>query len=335
MAERKRLLPADGKPAPMTTFRQLFRSRFPELADPLALWTQLGIPTDLRYLKDGLLRSRPTLTLHADELELCLKIVPQGHQPLQPAELLKLVDSTLTLLAETEVTDSEPMGRPMARLGPDDPHPLNGYCLGALHHWANLFYTLEPDAVSALSAYRDSYEELMAEFAVYVIAAYSYQQPERYLTYCTGWWETGALPKALPFRSGDLASRVGGASRSMRRITLIEHHHVFRVLSDPDQGDHFHRRLYKALLIRDWSDDDASLLHQIALLLELVKPDWRRPDSSDRDYEPPENRARGTARRTLRDGYVRLAESDGIVLRQLTDEGLLTEVILSGPASIS
>jgi len=329
MAERKRLEPAKGKPAPMTTFRQAFRTRFTELPDPLALWTQFGIPTDLRYLKDGLLRSRPTLTLHADELGLCLKIIPPTHQPLPPSELLKVLDGTLALLKEIGVTDTESMGRPMSRLGPDDPHPLNGYCLGALHHWANLFYTLEPKAASALSAYRDSYEELMAEFAVYVIAAYSYQQPDRYLNYSMGWWKTGALPKALPFRSGDLASRVGGASRSMRKITLIEHHHVFRVLTDPDQGDNFHRRLYKALLIHNWSNDDASLLHQIALLLELVKPGWRRPDSSDRDYEPPENRARGTARRKLRDGYVRLAESDAIVLPQVTDEGLFTEVILS------
>jgi hypothetical protein len=302
--------------------------------DVLVLATQLGIVPDLRYLIDGLQRSRSCLTSYGSELADCLRAVPGSR--LEPDELVEEIDH-LIRWAETQGWAMEDKRRlPMARASATSPHPLSGYCLSVAFHWGNLFYTLEPAGNSHVPGEpsHQPYENVMEEFSTYVLAAQSTVDPDDYLAFCKTWWSNDMLPARPPFPDRRLASRVANASRAMRRITLVNHRDLFHALTDLTSGDPFHARVSNALRSR-WSDPEQLALSAITLLLEEVRVGWRRPGIRAR-HGGAARRATSTrsVHQKLLDGYVRVAESNAILLTYSTDGGLAIEAMLPSPMSI-
>ena len=303
--------------------------------DFTAVASQLGILPDLRYVYDGLQRSRRCISDFPEELSECLRAVPGSR--LEPQQLVDGIDQ---LLAWCNAQQWGAHDLPRLRMGRQDGnagHPLRGHCLSVSFHWPNLFYTLEPEeaATARTASVLVPFELLMAEFSTYVIAAQSTIDPDDYILYCKKWWSSGQLPSHTAFPDRRLASRVASASRAMRRLGLQRHHALHAHLADPGKGDRFHMRVSSALRRkRKWDDGDDQLLNSIALLLEEVRPGWSRVGHARRSGGGhKQGRARKALRRNYRDGYVRVL-GDAIRTTTGTDAGTAIEHTRPLPASI-
>jgi len=313
---------------------QRFRTENPRSTDPLIILTQLGVRPDLRFLRDGLRLSRGGISAYAVELAQCLRAVPGAR--LDVEELLQSLDSLANWVDRQGWAPDDPRLEPMARADASAPNPNSGYCLGILHHWSNLFYTLEPPPGAAPAKSTDSqpYEELMAEFSTYVIAAQSTMDPAGYLDYCKAWVASKRQPETPPIDDAHLARHVADASRAMRKITLTEHRALFDALVDLRAELPFHARVHRALL-REWNGRDQEFLEAIARLLEDVKPGWLRPGADGVDREAGTRiSSQKTVRQRYRDGFVRIAESDVVAELIEAEDGLFFEILRPLPPNL-
>jgi hypothetical protein len=313
---------------------QRFRAEHPRLSDPLILLTQLGVRPDLRFLRDGLRLSRGGISAYADELAQCLRAVPGAR--LDVEDMLQSLDALASWVDRQGWKADDPRLEAMARVDASAPNPNSGYCLGILHHWSNLFYTLEPPAGARPPKTTDSqpYEELMAEFSTYVVAAQSTIDPVGYLAYCTRWVKSKQQPETPPIDDSRLARHVADASRAMRKITLVEHRALFDALVDLRDELPFHARVHRALL-GEWNPLDEQYLEAVAKLLEDVKPGWLRPGAEGVDRESGTRiSSQRTVRQRYRDGYVRIAESDVIAELIEVEDGLSFEILRPLPPSL-
>lgn len=311
--------------------RLQFARRYPKAVDLRVIATQLGIPPDLKYLRDGLRLSRGCVAAYPDELAGCLRAIPGAR--LDVDDLIPAIDALVDWIDHQDWAADDERLWLMERQSETDPHPLAGYCLGVLHHWSNLFYTLEPSAGVSLPKRSGTqrYEELMQEFSAYVIAAQSTIDPADYDLYCQTWCVADKQPDAPPYEERRLASRVASASRAMRRITLVEYRKLFDALVDLQHDRPFHARVFDALL-DDWGPAEAGILEAIARLLEDIKPGWMRPGNDGVDRTTGARiSAKGTVRPRYRDGYVRVADSDVIVQVVVTEDGLAYEALRPAP----
>ncbi|UGB45434.1 hypothetical protein LQ772_15865 [Frateuria edaphi] len=224
---------------------------------------------------------------------------------------------------------------PMARTNASAKHPLSGYCLSVSFHWANLFYTLEP-SVGTSTGPADAplpFEDLMAEFSTYVLAAQSSIEPGAYLAFCQSWWSSGQLPSRAPYTSRRLASRVAAASRAMRQITLAEHGELFSYLADRTAGDPLYERVDSAQRL-GWDEDNERVIDAIARLLEDVRLGWSRSPGPPRRSSTGKATSRKVVHRNFRDGFVRVSEQEAILLKDTTEEGWAFEYMLVAPETM-
>ena len=311
--------------APALSLHRQWVRAFPARREELQwLLTQLGVPPDLRYLHDGLIATRTALAAHGEELATCLRAVPG--ERLGPVRLVEAIDRVLSWVSTLSWAANDPRMLPIGRTSSREINPLSGYCLGLLHHWANLFYTAEPEPGVGRSGGDRGYASLQAEFSTYVLAAQSTMDPSDYLPYLRQWHAEDRQPDDPPIDDRRLASRVASASRAVRRLSLLEHRELLEALRN-DSGAPLSRRLYEAMNM-EWSPEQQPLLNAMARLLEAVKPGWERPGGPGalRIAEARGN-ARGTRREKLRDGYVSLAGGEAFALTYELDEGLFVESI--------
>lgn len=286
--------------------------------DALQLVTQLGIPPNLASLVDGMERTVACLTRFSAELDACLSIVLGD--AMGADALVRGIQAALDWAATQPWPVDDIRLQLMQRPDPQSPHPLSRYCLSVLAHWPNLYYALEPgdDSRQDDSAW-SRYDVLMAEFSVYVLAAQATIDPAHYRDYVRTWCTNRRLPDAHLYPTTRLGSRVGNASRAVRRLTLSEHAALFHFLSDAAQGDALHDRVFRALR-QPWTPDDTPLLEDIALLIEEVRPGWARPGvHSDRGHRHGSHRA--SPHRTFKDGFVRIPEQDAVLTAYTADDG--------------
>lgn len=321
------------KPSLLWLTQQISRTR-PSI-DAAVIAAQLGVLPDLSYLVEGLRRSRQCIHDFHDELSECLRAVPGPRH--EPRELLDAIDHLLDW-CETQHWREEDL--PMLRMGRPNTsasHPLKGHCLSVAFHWPNLFYTFEPDEQSArdADAAAVTYEALMAEFTMYVIAAQSTIDPCEYLDYCKKWLSSQKLPPRTAFPDRRLGSRVATASRAMRRLGLHKHHELYEHLADRKHGDHFHARVSSALRRkRKWGEGDFQVLNSIALLVEEVRPGWSRTGHTRRRAaEHKRSGAHVTRRRQYQDGYVRVL-GNAVRAKTTTEAGLEIEHTRPLPTSV-
>lgn len=321
---------------PCLEFAQAFHRARPKTPPLETLYAQIGVPADLRYLRDGLIQTRRGVRAYTQELDNFLRAVPGSR--LDPEAMASLIDRVLEFIGEQGWEPDDLRLAEMKRPTENDPHPLEGYCLGVLHHWANLFYTLEPSAGAsrlAMASGHQPYEELMDEFSSYVIAAYSHIEASSYIQYCKTWWRQGIQPETSPIPDRILRSRVGSASRAMRRITRTEYTSVFEALTGIRHEYPFHVRLSNALRRSDWTDDEEKILNDIARLVEYVKPGWSRPGVEGHEgSESGKASSIGTARRNFRDGYVRVAAEDVVAETIESEDGQIFEIVRAGSENV-
>lgn len=323
-----------SKRVPLLVLRDQYNRYRRGTVDFLVIATQLGIVPDLRYLVDGLERSRACISSFNAEMADCLRAVPGVR--LEPDALVDEIQHLIRWAEAQGWDEHDPRLKDMARPLESDPHPLAGYCLSVAHHWANLFYTLEPGRGRPAQAHpdRQPFESLMAEFSTYVLAAQSMVEPDDYLSFCSAWWSMGLLPERPLFADRRLASRLASASRAMRRITLIDYRDLFDALTDLRASQPFHERVSLALT-HEWSEPEQRALDAIARLLEEVRVGWQRPGSTNsRGGAPRRPASRKTVHKKYKDGYVRVAETDSMMLSYQTDEGLAVELVQPMPLSV-
>ncbi|HEX7326003.1 MAG TPA: hypothetical protein VF292_11730 [Rhodanobacteraceae bacterium] len=296
------------------------------------LATQLDIPPNLRYLVDGLRRSRRCIELFGDELAECLRAMPGPR--LEPVAIIDAIDAVSEWCRAQAWPADDPRTCPMARSGDGAGHPLAGYCLSALFHWPNLFYSLEPaDAVPLDTGRRaGGFERFMAEFSMYVLAAQATVDARAYLRFCREWWDNGALPGRSLFSDHVLASRTASASRAARRLSLAEHRELYEHVRDAGDGAPLHARV-SAALSHPWGVDDQRLLNALARLIQTVRPGWYRSAESHarRSRQPGSPRA-VTRHAKYRDGYIRVV-GGAIGRHTVTEDGVAIEQVRPLPAS--
>lgn len=316
--------------------------------DSATLLTELGVPANLQSLVDGLRRTRTCIERFPDELDVCLRVIPE--ERLDSVALIDAIDRVLKWGDEQTWPADDLRRLPMERSDATARHPLAGYCLSVLLHWSDLYYVLEPGQAAAPTSgeLAESFDALMAEFSGYVIAAQAAIDPAEYLAFCRKWWGAERLPDVLLYPTRRLASRVAGASRAVRRLSRIEHRALLQFLLDPANGDAFHQRIYMSMQTPQFApadepelvlglalgraepihpiEADWSLLQQIGLLLEEVRPGWRRPNTVRRRGGTRRGAKRTHSQhRSFRDGYVRVPEQDVIRFDFETDDDLAIE----------
>lgn len=291
---------------------------------------QLGMLPKLKYLRDGIERSLRCVTAFGMVLDSCLLMVPGA---LSAAELAAELQALLSWIESQRWLADDPRLAEMARTAGDAPHPLDGYALSVCHHWSNLFYALDPAAATSASGADQAYEALMQEFSMYVIAAQSAATPERYLAYCREWLANDEQPKWSFYPSSRLASRVGEASRAVRRLSLAPYGSLFAALTDPARGAALADRVASARNGR-WPFDLQEALEKIDRLLEDVVPGWRRPRPRVAAGGSPKHASQRMQRRQFGDGYVRISESSCIALIRETGLGVAAETTVQSPATV-
>lgn len=297
----------------------------------LQVITQLGVPPDLRYLRDGFERTLKCIDAFGSVLDGCLRMVPGA---LSAAEFAAELGTLLIWIDSQGWQATDPRLAKMARAASDAPHPLDGYALSVCHHWSNLFYTVAPTAAAASPGdAAQAYEALVQEFSMYVLAAQSQVEPGRYLAYCREWHVTSEQPHQTFYPSSRLASRVADASRAVRRLSLAPSGAMFTALADPAHGSTLADRVVAARQ-RHWSGNLQQVLDAIDRLLEEVVPGWRRPASSGSAGGSPRHAPQHMLRRTFHDGYVRVSESPCIALIRETDLGARMETTVQRPATV-
>lgn len=91
----------------------------------LQVITQLGVPPDLRYLRDGFERTLKCIDAFGSVLDGCLRMVPGA---LSAAELAAELGTLLIWIDSQGWQATDPRLAKMARAASDAPHPLDGYC---------------------------------------------------------------------------------------------------------------------------------------------------------------------------------------------------------------
>jgi len=321
-------LPWAPDSAPMDALRDLFIKCHPDMPDPAIVFTQLSIPTNLAYLRDGLRRALQAQTRHRDELADCLRVI--RNQSLDPEALGKSIQSLLKFIDERGLPDNDDRMLPMGRRDDNrNTHPLRNYCVNSHHYWCLLFYTLDPDSSDEAITAELSYEELVGDFSTYLLAAFSRLNHERYLGYSRARWTSPAWNPASPLHllrargldDDSLASRAAQASLAMRRLSA-DNPKVFAALASPTEGNTLAARLYQALRRNGWEEADKQCLEAIARLIEVVRPGWHRPGSAA-DKRRRTSRTSVAPRvktKPFEDGFVRIVGSDTLIQLKTKDE---------------
>lgn len=304
-------MPQRARPAtamPLAGLIDAYGRSAPARERTLRVATQLGVPPDLRYLRDGIERTLQCIDASGSVLDGCLRMVPGA---LSAAEF---ADELRALLAWIEFQGwpaADPRLAKMARTASDASNPLDGYALSVCHHWGNLFYALDPTAAASTRdadrAY-EAYEALQREFSMYVLAAQSAVAPERYLAYCREWHATDEQPKWPFYPSSRLASRVADASLAFRRLSDSLYGRLFAALTDPGRGAALAERVV-AVRNGRWPERLQQPLDAIDRLLQDVVPDWYRPGSRGSAGGTARHAPQRMQRRQFHDGYVRVSES--------------------------
>lgn len=293
----------------------------------LRLASQLGLPPDLRYLRDGLRRSLACIETYGSQMLPYLHRLPGP--PLRPDELASEINAMLAWvdLQGWPATDSR--NWEMARLSPTARHPLHGHSLSITHHWANLFYTAKPDETTQSSEARRAYDALMAEFSVYVLAAQARIEPIAYLDYCTTWQETRKQPSEAADPENQLTNQVAAASRIVRRLSLPKYQRLFAALTTAPEAANLDLRVKQ---IARWSldFDERDALDAIAGLLKGIAP-WRQR-TRRRSKRNDQKRTKGRiVREKYADGYVRVADGACLATAFETAQGVRFETIVPHP----
>jgi hypothetical protein len=310
-----------------------FRRTHPGVDFP-ALATQLSLLPDLRYLEDGLRRSRLAIASHGTELAECLRAVPGNR--FEPDELIHAMEALLTWIEQQEWPQDDPRLRVMVSEHEAGRHPLAGYCLSACFLWPNLFYAPKPiEGSGELALSLDKrYVDLMGEFSMYVIAAQSTMEPAEYMAFCERWWRSERLPSRPPYPDRRVLNRVAHASRVMRRLTLFEHRELFLALVQHADSTPFHERVSIALRsARDEAEQNS--LEALTRLLEEVRLGWRRPDakSAAATGRPRETSSRVTQQR-LRDGFLRIPEQPAMMTTEVSTDGWTVLSVMPQPPTL-
>jgi len=332
------------------------------------LAAQLGLLPNLRYLVDGLKRSLSCVRAHGAELEACLRAVP-GRR-LEPDALADAIEEVLAWSRQQEWAKDDPRVLPMevvvdqevwhrrvasgAQAAVRDPpdatdsgsasaeprirHPLAGYCLSVAFHWSNLFYALEPAAAWSSPGDGEAavYDEMMAEFSAYVLAAQSTIDADTYMAFVAKWWTHDRLPAQSLYSDRRLASRVARASRAMRRLSCLKHRELFDQLADRANGSSLPERVERALGAT-LKEDDKVLLRAIDRLFESVQLD-RRPAGNDKARGQSGKKASTSTRRPahnkFKDGYLRNAYQPVVLTLDVMENGLRIESLTSMPHTV-
>lgn len=298
--------------------------------DGARLIAQLGLPPDLRYLVDGLGRTRVCLERFGNEFDACIR----GDAPLRAVALIAGIGVILDWAKRQDWPSNDPKLLRMELRPGALRNPIVHHGSSVLVHWANLFYALEPtgDAGSAHAIDRDPFERLMREFSAYILAAQSRIDPERYLMFCKHWLEAGQLPKYDLLPGSPLLSRMQSASHAMRQLSLLEHREIFEDLADDAEGTPFPERVLAGLVVPS-SDVEKKLLNSIGLLLEVVQPNWARLGVTRRSHRGHGGRRSGRHSST-RDGYIRIAGEDVVFLDTTQEDGVRARRWQTEPPSI-
>lgn len=306
--------------SPLLALSAEFRRSHPEVDFPV-LATQLSLLPDLRYLEDGLRRSRLAIARYGNELAACLRAVPGNR--FEPDDLLKAIDALLPWIELQEWPQDDPRRRVMVGEEGSTRHPLAGYCLSACFLWPNLFYAPEPltgNGELALEA-EDRYADLMGEFSMYVIAAQSTMDPGDYITFCERWWLSEHLPSRPPYPDRRVLNRVAHASRVMRRLTLVEYRELFHTLVQHADSIPFHGRVSMALE-SPWDDVEQKSLEALTRLLEDVRLGWRRPGAKSATATGRQRKASTrVTQQKLRDGFLRIPEQHAMTMQEVSTDG--------------
>ncbi|MDE1964099.1 MAG: hypothetical protein KGI42_09390 [Xanthomonadaceae bacterium] len=319
--------------SPLLALGKDFHRSHPEVDFPV-LATQLSLLPNLRYLQDGLRRSRLAIARHGNELGECLRAVPGNR--FEPDGLLIAIDTLLRWIEEQEWSEDDHRRWIMTGDEGSTRHPLAGYCLSTCFLWPNLFYAPEPLAGDGEIAPQvvDQYADLMGEFSVYVIAAQSTMDPSTYMGFCEQWWRSNHLPSLKPYRDQRLRSRLEKASLVMRRMTLREYRELLLALVCDANAMPLHERISLALN-SSWADHERKALTELTRLLEDVRLGWRRPDAKS---ALASDKQRGTSTRVtqknLRDGYLRLPEQHAMSMTEVSTDGWKVMSVMPQPATL-
>ena len=287
----------------------------------------LGIPPDLSYLKEGLARTQAILNANHEEFDLCIDQGLPENRGITAEKLMTWIQAVLGVVGTNEIWNvlAPRWNMSMARPSTEDKHPLRGYCLNYLHHWCNLFYTTDSNVTG-----EDDYQEILSEFSIYLLAAFSKVSSERYESYIYEWEKNAKQPEKSPILEPTLSSRVGNASRAIRRFSLGEYQNGYSVLRECYESE---SSLSDALTVclgdEEIPIDDFRMLDQLGFLIGSVHPVWRRPAGGAGGSHGGSQR--GTLRRRLRDGYVRIADSD-TVLMPFSTESRDSRVVIQNKA---
>lgn len=293
-----------------------------------ALFSQLGVPPNLSFLKHGLELTVAASRWLCPALDSCAirfhaHALPSGGLMAAAEEVLALLNTPgsawdTTLLARME--------RPLVEEG----HPLKGYCLSVLHLWTFLFYTPPPDRGPGTVEAEEGYPALAGEYLGYLAAAYSRVDPDRYADFCERWWADDSIPLQTGdslFASTRIASRLATATLTMRRVTTDENRLFLSEMVSGEAGEPFRDRLRALLAKHDRPAAEQQMLRNLALLFEELIPGWKPkvPARSSDGATGDIRTGRGTRRAHLPDGYVRVAASDVVVEKMLMDDGTAIE----------
>ncbi len=284
-----------------------------ERAELSTLITQVGIPPDLCYLRDGLERTRRLLVADAAAFDELLKASGNADTT---KDWLARVDLALSLVDSISTDPHDPVHLSMARLSQVDGHPLNKYCMGICPYWAVQFYEVpqtEPDEM------RDAYADLHALVSRYLLVAQARVRgspsPDPYAS---------QSKKAKLSRDGSRklpAGRVESAALGLRRLGASQYRQYISLLAE--RSDRLDDRVAEAEYMLDLrASEDSSLskdeveriLASFRLLDELI---WQEFDARRR-------RIRGLSRAARKlgpDGYVRLGKSGLLLATEALDVG--------------
>lgn len=290
------------------------------------LFSLVRVPPDVRFLRDGLERTITSGGYFQIEYERCRR-----GDSMAWTDMLSAAQRAIECIDNLQLDADDACLAIMQRKTADDLHPLYKHGMGVLHHWVCLFYSHDKQAkISAAMDGNPIFEELMAEFLAFVLAAQGHTKPSTYLAYCDTWVSTGRMPAKPLSRTQKLQSRLQVATRAMSRLTLHENYSLFANLSNQEYGELFSERVHSLL---QQQLDRNSLLNDIALLIELLDPNWSRPGRVARDSTGGGGSPR-TRRSSLPDGFVRLPYSDTVVQEVDDGDGELVE-LFAGATELS
>lgn len=271
------------------------------------LLAMMNTPPNLTFLIDGIERTSYIVDQHGERLSQLVdlpKVIGCG--------IKELGRHFASILSERACIESELGARATAQMDRVDeskPHPLRSYCISTCVYWSGLFYTSHPDSPIGNHDYRDFY----AELAVHFLALMAGADFERYAKFIDEWANAGNLEN-IP-RPTDMArihSRLSGAGRAARRLTLPEHWRLYEALANTEQDQHIEQRVFTAMALGEehWGEDQWQLLNALALLFVLTVKGWHRPGQTEKSERNSFNRSGGSRSASFRDGFVRISGTD-------------------------